>query len=48
MRRAHDSLSAKCLSTDPMTGEQHLRHHVAADGFYKGQEIISTETNDDE
>ena len=48
MRRAHDSLSAKCVSTDPMTGEQHLRHHVAPDGFYKGEEIVAApESNDD-
>lgn len=40
MRRAHDSLKARCLSTDSMTGEVHLRHHVGPDGFYRGREII--------
>ena len=31
-----------------MTGEQHLRHHVAPDGFYKGEEIVAApESNDD-
>ncbi|MGY6517277.1 MAG: 50S ribosomal protein L32 [Lysobacteraceae bacterium] len=40
MRRAHDKLSAKQLSTDPKTGETHLRHHVTADGFYRGRQVI--------
>jgi large subunit ribosomal protein L32 len=31
-RRSHDALSAKQLSTDPTTGEVHLRHHITADG----------------
>ena len=49
MRRAHDALSASTLSTDPTTGERHRRHHVAADGYYKGVEVISmTTSNDDE
>ena len=38
MRRAHDALSAKQLSTDPTSGETHLRHHVTADGFYRGRQ----------
>ena len=40
MRRAHDALSAKQLSTDPTTGETHLRHHVTADGYYRGKKVI--------
>ena len=48
MRRSHDSLQAKCLSTDPMTGETHLRHHVAPDGYYKGVEILSVESAQDD
>lgn len=40
-RRSHDALSARTLSVDQTTGETHLRHHVAPDGFYKGEEIIS-------
>jgi large subunit ribosomal protein L32 len=40
MRRAHDALTAKALSQDPMTGEMHLRHHVSPDGFYRGRKII--------
>ena len=41
MRRAHDSLSAKQLSTDPTSGETHLRHHVTADGYYRGKQVIA-------
>lgn len=47
MRRAHDGLSSNCLSTDPVTGEKHLRHHVAPDGYYKG-EAIKAKAVDDE
>ena len=41
-RRSHDSLKAKELSFEPTTGETHLRHHVSADGFYRGRQVIST------
>ena len=40
MRRAHDALSPKLLSTDPTTGETHLRHHVTADGYYRGRKVV--------
>ena len=40
MRRAHDALTAATLSTDPTTGEQHRRHHVTADGYYRGRQVI--------
>ncbi|MGN0857875.1 MAG: 50S ribosomal protein L32 [Stenotrophomonas sp.] len=45
MRRAHDTLSAKQLSTDPTTGEVHIRHHVTADGFYRGKKVIATKAS---
>ena len=44
MRRAHDSLSAKQLATDPTTGETHIWHHVTADGFYRGKKVIDVKT----
>ncbi len=40
MRRTHDSLSGPTLSIDKTTGEVHRRHHVTADGFYKGKKVI--------
>ena len=39
-RRTHDSLSGPTISTDPTTGERHRRHHVTADGFYKGKKVL--------
>ncbi len=39
-RRTHDSLSAPTLATDPTSGERHRRHHVTADGFYKGKKVL--------
>ena len=39
-RRTHDSLSGPTLSTDKTTGEVHRRHHITADGFYKGKKVI--------
>ena len=44
MRRAHDALSAKQLTTDPTSGETHLRHHVTADGYYRGKQVIAPKT----
>lgn len=41
MRRSHDALTAENLSTDPVSGETHRRHHVTADGFYKGEKVIA-------
>ena len=38
-RRSHDALTAKQLATDPTSGETHLRHHVTADGFYRGKKV---------
>ena len=41
MRRSHDKLTESALSIEPTTGETHLRHHVSADGFYRGRKVIS-------
>ncbi|MBL4821194.1 MAG: 50S ribosomal protein L32 [Gammaproteobacteria bacterium] len=38
-RRGHDSLSDATLSTDKVSGEVHVRHHITADGFYKGKKV---------
>ena len=42
MRRSHDALKSETLSIDSTSGETHLRHHVTADGFYKGRKVIET------
>ncbi len=48
MRRSHDALSKDTtfLSEDVTTGEVHRRHHVTADGFYRGRQVIPSK--DDE
>lgn len=40
MRRSHDSLTPAALTVDEITGELHRRHHITADGFYKGKKVI--------
>lgn len=45
-RRSHHALRNPTLSEDPTTGEVHRRHHVTADGFYRGAKVLRTE--DDE
>ncbi|OUS29339.1 50S ribosomal protein L32 [Gammaproteobacteria bacterium 45_16_T64] len=46
MRRSHDALGAATLSEDSTTGEIHRRHHVTADGFYRGRQVIVTSQED--
>ena len=40
-RRSHDSLQKPTLSIDETTGETHRRHHVTADGYYRGRQVIA-------
>ncbi|MDP4651107.1 MAG: 50S ribosomal protein L32 [Haliea sp.] len=42
MRRSHDSLTGPTLSVDQTSGETHRRHHVTADGFYRGKKVVNT------
>ncbi len=42
MRRSHDSLTGPTLSVDQTSGETHRRHHVTADGFYRGKKVVTT------
>lgn len=48
MRRSHDSLKNPALSTDPTTGEVHLRHNVSPEGYYRGRKVIDTAVEIDE
>lgn len=41
MRRSHDSLTEATLSVDSTSGELHRRHHITADGFYRGRKVIT-------
>jgi large subunit ribosomal protein L32 len=40
MKRAHNALKNPALSTDPTSGEVHLRHHVTKKGYYRGKQVI--------
>lgn len=48
MRRAHDKLKNPTLSVDPTTGETHLRHRVSPDGFYRGEQVVTTPDIEDD
>ena len=41
MRRSHDAATRPTLSVDPTSGETHRRHHVTADGYYRGKKVIA-------
>jgi len=40
MNRSHDGLATPALSVDAQSGEQHLRHCITPDGFYRGRRVI--------
>jgi large subunit ribosomal protein L32 len=42
MRRSHDALAANnsIIVEDEGSGELRRRHHVGADGYYKGKKVI--------
>jgi large subunit ribosomal protein L32 len=48
MRRSHDALTAPTLSEEQETGETHRRHHVSAEGFYRGRQIVDLTPEIDE
>ena len=46
MRRSHDSISySPAIVESSDTGEQKLRHHIDADGFYKGRKVLRKKPN---
>ena len=40
MHRSHDALTAPALAVDSNTGEVHLRHHISANGMYRGRKVV--------
>ena len=41
MRRSHYGAAEPELSADPMSGDRHIRHHLArGSGFYRDRRII--------
>jgi len=48
MRRSHHGAKSSPVSMDPVSGEPHRRHHVAADGYYRGREIFNVTEHSEE
>jgi large subunit ribosomal protein L32 len=50
MRRSHDHMATATFATDEVTGETHRRHHVTADGYYRGKRVLPEpiDSNDSE
>ncbi len=48
MRRSHDSLRKPTMSIDPTTGESHRRHHVTADGYYRGRKVVDVAVDEED
>ena len=48
MRRSHDALGTATLSVESTTGETHRRHHISADGYYRGRKVIADKVVDDD
>lgn len=40
MRRSHDALGKPTLAVDSTSGQKHRRHHITADGYYRGRQVI--------
>lgn len=47
-RRTHDKVAKPTLSIDSESGETHRRHHVTADGYYRGRQVVDTPMDADE
>lgn len=45
MRRAHHALKQINVVFDKTTGEPKLAHHVSADGFYNGRQVLVDNTD---
>jgi len=44
MRRSHDALKKPTLSIEPTSGETHRRHHISADGYYRGRKVVESKS----
>jgi large subunit ribosomal protein L32 len=48
MRRSHDALTSPTLTVDAESGETHRRHHVTADGYYRGRRVFEVPQDTEE
>ena len=46
MRRSHDALEGQTLTVDQTSGATRLRHHMSADGFYRGKKVLNLGDDD--
>ncbi|EED36915.1 ribosomal protein L32 [Luminiphilus syltensis NOR5-1B] len=46
MRRSHDAIGGATLMVDQTSGETRLRHHMSADGFYRGKKVLNIGDDD--
>jgi ribosomal protein L32 len=46
MRRSHDALGNNTLTVDQTSGETRRRHHISADGFYRGKKVLNLGDDD--
>ena len=44
MHRSHNALTAPNVVVEPTTGEQHLRHHISPNGFYRGRQVLKNKS----
>jgi len=47
-RSANSSVSKATLSIDATTGEKHRRHHVTAEGYYRGKQVVEVKVEDED
>ena len=48
MRRGHDKLKEPTLAIDKTSGETHRRHHISADGLYRGERVVEVKVKAEE
>lgn len=48
MRRAHHALKRVNVVFDATTGEPKLPHHISADGYYKGTQVLTENVEETE
>jgi large subunit ribosomal protein L32 len=46
MHRSHDFIGTPPTAIEPNTGEQHLRHHISPNGFYRGRKVLKTKADE--
>lgn len=47
-RRTHQKIPKPAVSMDSLTGDMHLRHHVSAEGFYRGKQVVEVNKKNEE